>query len=73
MVYLNLTFSTARRKRRKLDLSVVLTSSMLHQSKRRCLAGLGVVCLLHITFTVEMKPAFLKQMLLSSRINAKRV
>lgn len=56
--------STAGRKRRKLALGVVLTSSMLLQRRRGCLAGLGVACRLYITFTVKMKPAFLKQTLL---------
>lgn len=56
--------STAGRKRRKLALGVVLTSSMLLQKRRGCLAGLGVACRLYIIFTVKMKPAFLKQTLL---------
>lgn len=56
--------STAGRKRRKLALSAVLTSSMLLQRRRGRLAGLGVACRLYTTFAVKMKPAFLKQTLL---------
>lgn len=48
--------STARVKRKKLALSVVHTSSMLLQQKRRCLAELDVVCPFLITLTVKMKP-----------------
>lgn len=55
---------SAGRKRSKLALSVVLTSSMLLQRRRGCLPGLGVACRLYITSTAKIKPEFLKQTLL---------